>query len=257
MKKKSKAFLIVKLIIKRIYSKMDIIGLENITEEPVILVGNHAQIHGPLMGEFYLPDRFLTWCAGQMMNLKEVPSYAFEDFWSQKPKYTHCFYKVLSYFIAPLSVFIFQNARTIPVYRDHRSFTTFKTSLKELEQGKSILIFPEYNKPYNNIIYDFQERFIDLAKMYQKRTGKEIQFVPFYLAPNLKKGVVGKPISFSGELPFEEEREKIKEYLMKEITNMAKELPVHTVVPYRNIKKKEYPQNKEEEKKNEKTCCKL
>ena len=33
-------------------------------------------------------------------------------------------------------------------------------------------------------------------------------------------------------------------YLKNEITKLAKDLPVHTVVPYLNIKKKDYPKSK-------------
>ena len=50
--------------------------------------------------------------------------------------------------------------------------------------------------------------------------------------------------------------ERICSYLMKEITEIARGLPKHTVVPYRNIPKKEYPFNiPVEANANEKTCC--
>jgi hypothetical protein len=75
-----------------------------------------------------------------MMNLKEVPSYAFEDFWSQKPKYTHPFYKLASYLIAPISVCLFNNANTIPVYHDARILTTFKTTMKLLFDDRNVVV---------------------------------------------------------------------------------------------------------------------
>ncbi len=247
MKKKSCLFSFIRKIIYWIYPKYRVEG-EEIPKEPVILVGNHAQIHGPLGCEFFFPERTYSWCAGQMMNLKEVPEYAFRDFWSQKPKWTHLFYKMVSYLIAPLSVLIFNHARTVPVYRDGRIMTTFRESLRLLDRGKSLVIFPEQDKKMNHIIYDFQKNFIDIAGMYHRKTGKDISFVPFYIAPELRKIVIGKPILFSPENGKEEERERIRQYLMEEITSMAEELPRHKVVPYRNIPKKEYPYNKKEEK---------
>ncbi len=42
-----------------------------------------------------------------MMNLKEVPAYTFQDFWSMKPRYTLVFYRIISYLIAPLCILIF------------------------------------------------------------------------------------------------------------------------------------------------------
>lgn len=233
--------------IKLIYPKTQIEGLENINDGPVIIVGNHCQIHGPVTCELFLPKNSFTWCASQMMYLKEVPSYAFLDFWSQKPKYLHPFFKFLSYIIAVPSVILFNGARTIPVYRDKRILTTFRLSLEKLQSGNNIVIFPEHDKKHNNIVYDFQEGFVDVAKLYFNRTGKEISFVPLYVAPKLKKMCFGKPIKFCCENPAETERRRICDLLMQEITNIAVNLPKHTVIPYRNIPKKLYPQNTPEE----------
>ena len=119
-KKTSLLFRVVKWLVRVSYIKYEVEGVENLPDEPCVVVGNHAQMHGPLSSELYFPGCRYTWCAGQMMNLKEVPAYAFTDFWSQKPRYTHPFYKLLSRLIAPLAVCIFNNADTIGVYRDTR-----------------------------------------------------------------------------------------------------------------------------------------
>ena len=177
------------------------------------------------------------------MKYKEVPEYAFTDFWSQKPKWTHPWFKLLSYLIAPLSVVVFNNAHTIGVYHDTRLVGTFKNTVKLLQEGNNIVIFPEQDVKYNHIIYDFQDRFIDVAKLYYKKTGKELSFVPLYIAPKLKKMYLGKPTRFDPSLPIDTERRRICDYLMKEITDIAVSLPEHTVIPYRNIPKKYYPSN--------------
>ena len=188
------------------------------------------------------------------MHLKAVPEYAFRDFWSQKPKWTHPFYKLLSYVIAPLSVCVFNNARTIGVYHDTRIISTFKNTVKKLQEGKSVVIFPEHDVKHNHIIYDFQDKFIDIAKLYYKKTGKELSFVPMYIAPKLKKIFLGKPIPFRATEPMDAERSRICNYLMAEITAIAEAQPEHTVVPYRNIPKKAYPSNILKENTYEKTC---
>ncbi len=234
---------------------MEIIGLENLPDEPCAIIGNHSQLHGPITCELYFPDTCYTWCAAQMMNLREVPSYAYKDFWSQKPKATKPFFKLISYIIAPLSVSIFNNARTIAVFRDSRILSTFKDSIAKLKDGKSVVVFPEQDAKHNHIVYDFQEGFVDIARLYYKRTGKELFFVPLYIAPRLKKVYLGKPVKFSADTPLDEERRRICDYLMDEITNIACDLPEHTVIPYRNIAKKHYPKNTQMEEKDENTCC--
>lgn len=244
-KQTSTLYKIIKSLVRFFYGKMEVIGLENLPEDNAIIVGNHCQLNGPIAGELFLQDNCYIWCVGQMMDLKEVPEYAFTDFWSQKSKWTQPFYKLASYLIAPLSVCIFNNARTIAVYRDMRIMSTFKDSIKLLQQGANILIFPEKDEKHNNILYQFQENFIDIAKLYYKKTGIALTFVPMYIAPKFKKMYIGKGISYQCENSIEEERKRISKYLSDEITEIACNLPKHTVVPYRNIPKRFYLTNKD------------
>ena len=215
-------------------------------EGACIIVGNHAQMNGPICAEFYISGKHTTWCAGEMMELKEVPSYAFRDFWSRKPKFARPFYKVLSYLIAPLSVCIFNNAHTIPVYHDNRLMSTFKKTVSALEKESRVVIFPECYTPYNQIVNDFQEKFVDAAKLYYKRTGKQLSFVPMYIAPARKMVYFGKPVVFDAASPIAEERNRICSYLKDHITELALALPRHRVVCYANVPKKMRPYSKEE-----------
>ena len=251
--KKSTLFRFIKWCIKVFYPKIQVEGGENMPDEPVIIVGNHCQMNGPIVGELYVPGQPYIWCAGEMMQRKEVPEYTFRDFWSQKPTWCQPFYKLLSHIIAPLSVCIFNNARTIGVYHDARILSTFKNTVKTLQAGTSVVIFPEHDVKHNHIVYDFQDKFIDIAKLYYKKTGKELAFVPMYIAPRLKKLCLGKPVRFCVSEPIDAARSRICHYLMDEITALAERLPEHTVVPYRNIPKKDYPTNHVKERVYEKT----
>lgn len=238
-------FKIIRSLIRLFYGKTEIVGLENLPKENAIIVGNHTQMNGPIVGELFMPDNCYIWCAGQMMNIKEVPGYAFQDFWSQKPKWTHPFYKLLSYLIAPLAYCLFNNARTIAVHRDAHIISTFRETVKRLKEGKNVLIFPEKDQPHNNILYTFEENFVDVARLYYKKAGVSLTFVPMYIAPKLRKAYIGKGILFDPEADMAEERHKIATYLSEEITRIARELPEHTVIPYRNFPKSQYLSNKD------------
>ncbi len=248
-KKTSLLFKIVKSLVKFFSPKMKIFGEENYPEDAVIVVGNHSQMYGPISSELYIPRKHLTWCAGQMMETRAVPRYAFTDFWSQKPKWTHVFYKMFSILIAPLASHIFNNANTIAVHRDSRIISTFKATVKALDNGFDVVIFPEKDEKHNNIVYEFQDKFIDVARLYYKKTGKSISFLPVYIAPNLKSINFGRPIQYNVNAESDKERIRISKYLMAEISSTAINLPLHTVVPYRNVPKKYYPKNKEEQHK--------
>ena len=236
-------YLAVKWCVKTLYPRIRVEGLENLPTEGAIIVGNHCKMNGPIASELYAPGKHYTWCAGEMMQLREVPKYAYEDFWSEKPRWCRPFYKLLSYIIAPLSVCVFNNAETIGVYHDTRIISTFRQTVKALQEGANVVIFPEHDEPYDHIICRFQDRFIDVAKLYYKRTGKAVSFVPMYLAPALKTMYLGKPVAFHPEAPMEEERTRIAGELMAAVSSIAQSLPEHTVIPYKNIPKKKYPSN--------------
>ena len=242
-KKTSLLYRILKIGLKAGFPKYHVAGIENLPQEPSLYIGNHSQMHGPIASEFYFPVKHYTWCIGQVMDWKEAPSYIFHDMASFKPKCTHWFYRLLGYLITPLSVLVFKNADTIAVYKDGRLRCTIKRTLEILDQNISVLIFPEEDKPFNHILCDFQRRFVDIARYHYRKTGKELLFVPTYLAPRLRTIFIGKPIRYDAKRPIEEERERLCHYLMEQITEIAVNQPEHTVIPYLNISKKNYPSN--------------
>lgn len=243
-KKKSLFFKFVRFIVRIFYKDRKLIGVENIPCEPSLIIGNHAQVHGPLSCELYFPTKKYIWCVGQMMKMKEVPSYAYKDFWSNKPKCIRWLFKIISYLIAPIASWALSRADTIGVYKDARIAHTFKETVDKLNEGANVVVFPECPIEYNNIVNEFQDKFIDVARIYYKKYNKELSFVPMYNAAKLKTIVFGKPIKFDSNKPIEEQRKIICDYLKEEITKIAKELPAHMVIPYLNVKKKNYPKSK-------------
>ena len=243
-KKKSKFYKFLKKIVRCFYGKRKFIQLENIPSSPSIIVGNHSQAHGPLVAELLFPLPKETWCIGEMMSRKEIPDYAMKDFFPYKKKSSLWFYKIISRLIARPFAFIFSNADCIGVYKDARVMSTFKQSISALKDGKHLIIYPECHTKYNEIINQFQLNFIDVARMYYKNTGVELDFVPMYIAPKLKTVVFGKPIKYDHTLPAEQQKLRVSEYLKEQITALAKSLPTHTVVPFDNIAKKDYSKSK-------------
>ena len=243
-------------LVRLFYPKLEVVGLENLPVQPCVIVSNHAQMNGPIGCVLYFPGKRYIWCAQEMMHMKQVPAYAYQDFRSRKPKAVRPLYKLLSYLIAPLSDCVFNSADTIAVYRDKRILQTFGETTKKLCEGANVIIFPEHDAPHNHIVCDFQDGFVRVAKDYHRQTGKSLAFVPMYLTPALRKIVLGKPISFDPEAPGKEERRRVSGALMDAITEIAVSLPRHRVVPYCNIPKKDYPFNIPEDRiSHEKTCC--
>lgn len=242
--KKTPLYRFIKWMVSLFYKKREFIGTENIPSEPCIIVSNHAQAHGPVTYELYFPAPKKIWCIGQMMRVKEVPNYSYEDFWSHKPSSVRWLYRILSYLIAIPSAYLFTHADTIGVYKDARLRKTFRDTEKALLDGYNVVIFPEKLASFNEIINEFQDKFIDVARHFYRVHGKALYFVPSYNSPALKKVVFGKPILFDPNKDIAEVRAEICDYLKNEITALAKSLPLHRVVPYDNIPKSKYPYSK-------------
>lgn len=241
-KKKGLLFKFLRLCVKVFFrGANEYIGLENLPSEPCVCIGNHAHAYGPLNGELKFPTKKLIWCDAPMFSRKEFVNYAYNNFFSKKP---NVFLRAGIRILSPLVAYIFKNADAMPVYRDMRIMKTYKISSETLLQGANVVIFPECPEQYNEITNQFNEYFVDVARFHYKHYQKELSFVPFYYAPGLKKMIFGKPVKFDATRPIEEERKRICAYLMNEITAIAKQLPVHKVIPFHQVKKKDYKNSK-------------
>lgn len=236
---------ICRFFAEAVYRGTRIEGVEKLKEKNTIIVANHAQLNGPMIGELFLPEDCYIWANGQMFKRGEVADYAMEDFFPYKKRWLRPLCRLASHLLSFLLPSIMSGARAIPVYRDARIVSTFKTTMKHLKDGDNILIFPECHERDNNILNKFQENFIDIARLYHRRCGVELNFLPMYIAPEMKLSVIGEGIRYNSENEPEAERHRISSYLSSEITRMGRELPSHTVIPFDNLNRKQYITNKD------------
>lgn len=228
-------------VLRLLFPEPAFTGLENLPDDrPCIIVGNHAQAYGPIYMELYLPCERAIWCVAELMHARQVPGYAFQDFWSKKPRWCRWFYRLLPYPVAPLCACALSQAHTIPVYRDGRILSTLRDSLKRMKEGKHIVIFPEHEVAHNGIVWEFQEGFVNLASMYARQTGRAVDFVPMYVAPKLRRVCLGSPIAFNPDADLSQERRRVCHAMMDAVTDLALALPPHVAVPYPNLPKRSY-----------------
>ncbi len=240
-KKKGMFYKICAFFIKMFWKKPKYIGVENIPNEPCIITGNHAQMHGPIVNELYFPTDKMIWCDAPMLDKNLFKQYAYDNFFGGKPT---CFQKFLIWLFKPAIIKIFNRADALPVYRDMRIMKTYKITMDNLDKGYNIVILPECPEEFNEITNKFNEYFVDVARMYYKKTKKELSFVPMYYCKQLNKMLFGKPVKFNSFAQIEDERKRICDHLIKEITSLAISLPVHKVIPFNPVPKKEYKNSK-------------
>jgi len=82
-----------------------------------------------------------------------------------------------------------------------------------------------------------------VARLYHKKSGKALPFVPVYIAPQLRRIYIGEAMYYNPEADRRAERRRICDGLMARITDIAVSLPEHRVTPYLNMPKRDYPKN--------------
>lgn len=80
MKRRSFWYKLLRFFVNIFYKKRTFEWLDNIKDDPVIIVSNHARTNGPLVAELQFSLKRLTWCTGNVLTKKEFIEHAKTDF---------------------------------------------------------------------------------------------------------------------------------------------------------------------------------
>lgn len=185
--------------------------------EPCVFIARHQNVKGIVRAFCNIPVLVCPWSLAVFFNYKSAKKHFNEYTFSIQKKKTKLYRVVFS----PLYAFLLSTAlkklNAVPVYRKDesaKSITTIKTSVKHLEKGRNLLIFPdveyldESEKSYGEIYTGFS--FIDT--LYYKRNEKHIPFVPIYINKNTTKIL---PPIYLPDSPTIKEKSKF----IKDVTN--------------------------------------
>lgn len=192
-------FRLIKLIL-RIFKRKPTIYNENDEPflAPAILLPNHSGAAGPMDISLFFPFSFIPWGAHEMDgNYRSRWKYAYHVFYRQKMKYS----KFKSFFLASLLSIInrhlYRNMRLIGTYQDIRTTKTLRESLKRIEEGERILIFPEESSAgYDAEIEKFNVGFVLLADYLLKTREIDIPLYPIYYSKKDRIISIGKKIMY-------------------------------------------------------------
>jgi 1-acyl-sn-glycerol-3-phosphate acyltransferase len=216
-------------LLRRLFFNARLGGIKYLsTDEPVILVANHAGAFGPVSVITSMPVRMFPWVAHEVTDLKtaapRIQAEFFEDELRLKPPLS----AYLGRLIGRVCVALMKDIGAIPVYQKSKEIkSTVMRSLSLLLQGKSILVFAEDStRKINDVLCEFCTGFIHVARLYYQATMKAIQFLP--VAVNRKAGriLVGAPIRFDATNPFAREKQRIKRELEDSVYSLYKELEI-------------------------------
>jgi len=184
--------------------------------EPVVFVSNHAAALGPIAVMSSLPYRVYPWVICDMMEWGTSAEYLQKDFVEPQLHVPHGLSMAVSRLIAQVSVRLLRAVDCIPVWHGEDVLKTYKNSIEYLENGRSLLIFPEDPSQPMNDLYQmtpFYKGFVRLGEMYYEDSKKLLRFFPLAVHPVFREIRLGKPIKYNPYNQQIKERIRIKSVL--------------------------------------------
>lgn len=199
------------------FIRCKLMGKENLLKEDEarVFVANHYEIYGPIAIFLRFPYKFRPWVIDKLTTPESVEHHMGLGIYGKFPKYPMWLKKFVVKTLKNVVIYtLTKRAKGIPVSRDNprSNVKTMQESIKTLESGKSIIIFPEETY-VDSGVGEFQTGFEHLAKYYWQKTGKKITFYPIFISQVNKKMYIEKPITFNPDNDPNEEKLAITTYL--------------------------------------------
>ena len=221
-KLKQPFFPFVKKILKVFYKKPQIINLAGDIDDKSIVLCNHNEKKGPVYLNLYFPKELAIWGAHEMLgNYKSRFLYLRDIFYVKKRGFNKFGATILSSFEAIFSPLFYKGLRVLPTFQDVRILKTFSMSDKALEDGVSVLIFPEdSDNGYLDVLTSFHTGFVVYSTAHFKRTGEDLPIYPSYYNVKTRRLVIDKPYFANKMLDEGKTKEQIAEIVKDKINSL-------------------------------------
>ena len=193
--------------------------------DKAIIVGNHSAKSGPVAYELYYPKFNVTWGAHEMLgNYKSRYLYLRNVFYIQKQGRGKVYATLKSAFEAIFSKMFYRGIKVLPTYTDMRFLYTVRNSMAVLDDGASLVIFPEdSNEGYRDEIISAYPGFVMLAEQYFIKTGEDLPIIPVYFHKASKKIIIDTPETVEQLKAQGLSRTEIVNHFVERINNLYRE----------------------------------
>ena len=219
----SKFYNIIYRLLKILYRKPEIHGCEHYRHgSPSVFIANHQDSYGPIILATHLPFTVYPWVTHEITDSHLCPGYVEKDFIQKELLLKPPLSLLLSTVIGRICVSLMRYLGAIPVYKHDRKVTeSLQLSVKYLEAGKSILLFPEIPDMWrNDKICMFDNGFVRIARLYAEKNDKKVLFYPVAVEKRRKQISIGKPMSLALGAGFHIEKRRIALELERRICEM-------------------------------------
>jgi 1-acyl-sn-glycerol-3-phosphate acyltransferase len=177
--------------------------------EPCIFVANHERATGPLemAANFPLRQQSHIWIYAAPLSRKTTPEYVRQDhWWDENGKLAPLWNAVIPPIVSLILPPILRSAPHVPVYHDGRAATTMKESLRLLQSGKNLVIFPEIPTGFGEHDPEkINEGWLMMLPMYEKRAGKSLKIRPVRLDLAEKRMIIRAPFGMNPDVPLRDQ----------------------------------------------------
>lgn len=193
------------------------------TEQPVVYVCRHLNMHGPFTTLKWLPfhvhPMILHVYFDREKTVRHMTEYTFSVRYGKQPKK----FSIRAHVMGCVAPPMMKSLQAVEVHRNGvQSINTLKQGLNYLLKNESLIVYPDihytdgYDRPSD--IYD---GFLYLGYLYQKRTGKQLSFVPLVIDDENRRIKEGAPICVTN---YRKEGAQAAAYLKKAINKEEKQI---------------------------------
>ncbi len=190
--------------------------------EPVVYVVHHQNMFGPLHMMGLAPFEAQIWALHVFLDRRECFEQYYRYTFTQRYGWPKPAAFVVVGIISLVVPALMRSLRAIPVYRDGEAIGTFRASVAALKEGRSVVICPDeqYADP-SAAMGEMYAGFLGLAKLYYKKTGLSLSFVPVCCSAKQEALVFGGAVRFDAQRDFAAEQQRMAEALRDGINQMA------------------------------------
>lgn len=208
-------FRFVRWLLKLLMPLKTVQPISELPGQPCVILCRHRNMRGPFYGIVrWGGEKVRTWIYHPFFSKDALYEQLYGYTLTKRLHYPDLLARFCAWFMSLIVPPLIHSLGGIPVYRnDGRIRETFRLSLEQLEQGHNILIFPDIDYTSNEDVGEVYDGFFMLERMYHKKTGKHLPFVPALLDTSKKALTFGRPVCF-GDESFATEKERVKEELL-------------------------------------------
>lgn len=193
-------------------------------DKPVVFICNHYEIFGPLAIVSSLPLRFRLWANAAIMDASSHVDKFIVGTQHVFPWMSDDTARKWIARFAGVGEKLFRAMNPIGVDREDptRLLSTMRESLKALQNGDSIVIFPETGLPHfaHGGVNEFYHGFAMLGEIYRRKTGQDVGFCPLYIDKKTRTLRFGELVTY-GDLPAAEEYRRVSDDVREQMLALA------------------------------------